>query len=325
MKKHVLQWHIIHRCNLHCTHCYQQDHIGELPFSVLEDFFRQYLEFCSAMNFKGHINLTGGEPLLSEHFFTLLDLFEKSKITFGILSNGTCITSEIASRLSEYSCLSFVQVSIDGIRETHDSIRGAGNFDRACEGLQNLRKAGIQTMVAFTCHQRNYHELKEVIHIVRKNKIDRFWADRLIPIGGSKEDILTNEQFCEVLQILTKEHNRRNIFSHTDVHLNRSLQFLEGGDCFYRCSAGITLLTLLADGTLLPCRRLPIPIGNCSQSDMLTLYQNSSLISELKKETIPTECMPCPIAHLCKGGAKCLTYAVTGSLNSKDINCYYKY
>ena len=325
LKKHVLQWHIIHRCNLHCTHCYQEDNIGELPFSTLEQLYRQYLEFCWAMHYKGHINLTGGEPLLSEHLFSLLDLFEKSDTTFGILTNGTCITPENAAKLAEYKCLRFVQVSIDGTKDTHDSIRGKGSFDRTCEGLKYLQREGIQTMAAFTCHRRNYKELSDVIKLMRKKKTDRFWVDRLVPIGDTKEDILTNEQFCEVLKTLTKEHNRKHIFSHTDVHLNRAMQFLEGGNCYYQCSAGKTLLSLLADGTLLPCRRLPIPIGNCLESDMLTLYNNSDIIAKLQKETIPKECMPCPRAHLCKGGAKCLTYAVTGSLSAKDINCYYKY
>ena len=192
LQKHVLQWHILHRCNLHCTHCYQEDHAGELPFSALSALFRQYLDFCSACHFQGHINPTGGEPLLSEHLFPLLDLLEESHTTFGILSNGTCITAENAAKLASYSYLRFVQVSIDGTRQTHDSIRGQGNFDRALEGLRHLRRAGIQTMAAFTCHQRNYHELRDVIRLMRRQKIDRFWVDRLVPIGGSSEDILTN-------------------------------------------------------------------------------------------------------------------------------------
>ena len=325
MQKHVLQWHILHRCNLHCTHCYQEDHAGELPFETLVSFLHQYQAFCSAMHFRGHINLTGGEPLLSEHLFPLMDLLERGGITCGILSNGTCITAETAARLAGYDCLRFVQVSIDGTRETHDSIRGAGSFDRAFAGLRHLRRAGIQTMAAFTCHQRNYQELPDVIRLMRRHRIDRFWADRLVPIGGSKEDILTNEQFRTVLRILTKEHERKRLFSRTDVHLNRAMQFLEGGNCYYHCAAGTTLLTLLADGTLLPCRRLPIPIGNCRTDDMLTLWQNSPLIASLRREEIPERCIACPRAPLCRGGAKCLTYAVTGKLSDRDINCDYRF
>ncbi len=325
LKKHILQWHILHRCNLKCTHCYQDERAAESSFIKLKEIFEQYTDFCREYGYRGHINITGGEPLLSENLFPLLSLLEESGVTFGLLTNGTLIDPAAAERLSGFSRLSFVQVSIDGTRETHDSVRSRGSFDKALEGLKNLGNAGIQTMAAFTCHKRNYHELKDVIRLVRKNRIDRFWADRLIPIGGSCEDILDNAQFRETLKVLTREHGRKGLFSHTEVHLNRSLQFLEGGDCYYHCAAGTTLLTLLADGTLLPCRRLPIPLGNCFENDMLSIYKSSPVIAELSKETIPDDCLYCPKAHLCRGGAKCLTYAVTGSLNGKDINCYYKF
>ena len=324
LKKHILQWHILHRCNLRCTHCYQEDRSSEPSFAELEGLFRQYMAFCGEYGFRGHINITGGEPLISESLFPLMELCERNKVTFGLLTNGTLIDETAAKRLAGFRGLSFVQVSIDGTRETHDSVRGKGSFDKAFAGLQHLRKAGIQTMAAFTCHKRNYRELGSVIKLVRTHRIDRCWADRLIPIGGSSEDILTDEEFRDTLRVLTKEHGRTTPFSRTDVHLNRSLQFLEGGDCYYHCAAGTTLLTLLADGTLLPCRRLPIPIGNCLERDMLTLYRESPLIKELLREEIPEACKPCPKAHICRGGAKCLTYAVTGKLNEKDINCYYR-
>ena len=84
----------------------------------------------------------------------------------------------------------------------------------------------------------------------------------------------------------------------------------------------MNLLTLLADGTLLPCRRLPLPIGNCLEEDMLTLYRNSPLIQELREMKIPEECMRCAKADKCRGGAKCLSYAIKGTYDIKDINCY---
>ncbi len=320
--KHVLQWHILHRCNLRCTHCYQEDYAAELTGEQLEGIFRQYLDFCRKYSYKGHINFTGGEPLLSPELFPLLGLCAENGITCGILTNGTLIDEALAERLGALKNLSFVQVSIDGTRETHDRVRGKGNFDKAFEGLRLLRKQGIQTMAAFTCHKGNYKELAQVIKKVRREGIDRFWADRLIPMGSSKEEILSTEEYRSVIRVLTKEHFRKTLFSHTDVHLNRSIQFLEGGDCYYHCSAGVNLLTLLADGTLLPCRRLPIPIGNCLEEDMISLYENSPLIRELREMRIPEECNRCPKAEKCRGGAKCLSYAMKGVYDIKDINCY---
>ena len=322
-RKHVLQWHILHKCNLRCTHCYQDDYAAECSGEQLEALFYQYLAFCRAYGFRGHINFTGGEPLLSKDLFPLLARCEENGVTFGILTNGTLLDSETAERLGSLKGLSFVQVSIDGTKETHDRVRGKGNFDRAFAGLRRLKQNGIQTMAAFTCHKGNYRELPAVIRTVRRAGIDRFWADRLIPMGSSREDVLSAEEYRTVIQCLTKEHHKKRRFSRTDVHLNRSLQFLEGGSCYYHCSAGTDLLTLFADGTLLPCRRLPLPIGNCLETDMLTLYRNSPLIRELQAQRIPDECSSCAKASLCRGGAKCLTYALTGDYTRKDPNCYY--
>ena len=322
-RKHVLQWHILHRCNLRCTHCYQDDYSAELSREQLEKLFFQYLNFCLENKFHGHINFTGGEPLLSPDLFYLMEMCDEHGISYGLLTNGTLIDEETALKLDKAQNLSFVQVSIDGMKKTHDVIRGAGNFDKAFAGLKLLKKHGIQTMVSFTCHKGNYKELKQVIKAVRQKGIDRFWADRLIPMGSSKEQVLSTEEYSEVISLLTKEHMRKTVFSKTDVHLNRAMQFLEGGNCYYQCSAGTTLLTLLADGTLLPCRRLPIPIGNCLEKDMSVIYSESTVIKELKDFKFPDECIACPKAELCRGGAKCLSYAITGSYNRKDVNCYY--
>ena len=325
IKKHVLQWHICHKCNLRCSHCYQEDYKSELSLEELKKIFFSYRDFCSKNNFKGHINFTGGEPFLSKNFFPLLDLCEEYGNTFGILTNGTLLDEETVLKLKKYSKLSFVQISLDGTEKVHDSVRGKGNYKKAMNGFSLLKKAGIQSMAAFTCHNNNKDELKKVIREARKHKIDRFWADRMIPMGSSTEGILSTEDFQKMVKILTKEHFRRVPFSKTDVHLNRALQFSEGGNCYYYCSAGITLLTVLADGTLLPCRRLPIEIGNCLEKDITELYENSPVIKDLLEDRIPDECKSCSKAEHCRGGAKCLSYAVNGDYHTKDINCYIKY
>lgn len=324
MKKHVLQWHITHKCNLRCSHCYQEEYCNDLPFTQLENIFNQYLDFLKKNNYKGHINFTGGEPFVYKNIFLLFDLCEKNNISFGILTNGTLITEVEINKLKKYDKLSFVQISIDGIESTHDNIRGKGNFKKSFATLKLLRKNNIQTMVAFTCHKKNFKELKDVIKIVKKNKIDRFWVDRLIPIGNNKEDILETQQFKEVVKILTEESNKasKNPFCKTRIQINRALQFCEGGNEIYQCSAGISLLTILANGDLLPCRRLPIVLGNLLEDNIINLYENSEVVKDLKLKTIPEKCNSCLMARYCRGGAKCLSYALTGSYNEKDMNCY---
>ncbi len=327
--KHVLQWHITHKCNLRCRHCYQEDYCSDLTEKQCEKIFRDYQHFIKKNNYRGHINFTGGEPFISSYFFDLLDLCQSSFITFGILTNGTLIDKETADRLSGYKNLKFIQVSIDGNKETHDSIRGDETFDKSFEAIRLLKKSKIQTMVSFTVHKENYKELKAVIETVRKHGVDRFWCDRLIPIDDKKSlnsnMILDTEQYKSVVEELVKERKRCiiNPFCHLNVHANRALQFLADPSLpVYNCSAGINLLTILADGTLLPCRRLPLKIGNVLDNSISELVENSQVIQELTDYEGPEECRNCKFSKCCKGGAKCLNYAVTGDWKTKDINCY---
>ncbi len=330
-QKHVLQWHITHKCNLRCSHCYQDDYVSDLDINKLKTVFFQYLEFIKYYNYKGHINFTGGEPFVYEHIFDLFDLCEKHSITFGILTNGTILTPNIIDKLTTYKKLSFIQVSLDGTKITHEKIRGKDTFNKSLSTLNELKAAHIQTMVAFTCHKDNYKELPRLIKIIKKNKIDRFWLDRLIPIGNAdkqwdnNKNLISTPEYREVIKLLTKERQKakRNPFCKTTIHTNRSLQFCEGSMEYYKCSAGINLLTILANGDLLPCRRLPIELGNILEKNILELYQQSDIIKELLKDEIPTECKSCLKADLCKGGAKCLSYALFKDYNRKDYNCYF--
>ncbi|MBE6049005.1 MAG: radical SAM protein [Clostridium sp.] len=320
MEKHVLQWHITHKCNLRCLHCYQEDYKSDLNFEEIKKVFLDYLDYIEEHNFRGHINITGGEPFLHPDFFKVISMFEENNITFGILTNGTLLNEEMVKKLKQFKKLSFVQISLDGTRKMHDEIRGKGNFKKALNGIRLLNKYDIQSMVAFTAHKKNIHKLKSVIRLVKREKVKVFWADRLIPTG-TYEDVLNTEEFLKMASLLQKESVKAKKKSVTDIRVNRALMFLGGSDTIYHCSAGINLLTILANGDLLPCRRMPIVIGNTLDKSITEMCEESSVIKTLKDNEIPKECKRCYKADKCRGGLKCLSYAVTGKIGVKDINC----
>ena len=158
----LLQWHITDRCNLRCSHCYQETYSGdELPFEkllVIVDQFKELLK-CRRREIgipqRGHITVTGGEPFVRRDFMRLLDVFNKNRFSFAILTNGSFIDSETASNLARLRPR-FVQVSIEGKKNTHDSIRGAGNFDTTMAALKHLVKEKVPSMISFTAHKGNF-------------------------------------------------------------------------------------------------------------------------------------------------------------------------
>ena len=81
------------------------------------------------------------------------------------------------------------------------------------------------------------------------------------------------------------------------------------------------MLTVMENGDLVPCRRMPIVVGNLLEDNMYSLYKNNKLLKELRKNLIPDDCKFCEHSEMCHGGLKCLTYALYKDLNHKDVGC----
>ncbi len=71
----------------------------------------------------------------------------------------------------------------------------------------------------------------------------------------------------------------------------------------------------------MPCRRLPLTLGNVRDNSLLELYRDSQIMRDLRACPIPKECSGCKYAEACRGGAKCVTYARTGRYDLPDPDC----
>ena len=326
VKKFVLQWHLSENCNLKCLHCYQENHKPiQLEFDKLVIIYKQFKELLNKKKMKGHINITGGEPLCNPYLFKLLDLIkgDSDLITFSILTNGTLINEKISKKIKSYNPL-YVQVSLEGGKKTNDYIRGKGTYKKVAEGIVNLRKENIFTSISFTATSLNYKEFPKVVRYARKYGVNNVWSDRFIPLGDSDKSLALNyKQTREYLEIMNKERNelKKVKNSNTTISMYRALQFQMTNDFAYGCTAGDTLLTVMENGDLVPCRRMPITIGNLFDRSMYDLYIKSDVLKDLREKKIPDECINCEHSEVCHGGLKCLTYAMYKDLNHKDYGC----
>lgn len=313
----TLQWHITHRCNLRCTHCYQDDYSSFEDRASLLKILDQYETLLKTYRLKGHLNITGGEPMTHPDLFWLLKEAAKRDLSTGVLTNGTLIGLREAKRLRACG-VDYVQVSLDGTEKVHDAIRGEGSFRRAVNGIYALRAQGIFTSVSFTAQRENIKELPKLARYCRDIGASKLWFDRVII--PADEDVnhlsLTTEEFLRLSRKAARLSRRYR------VSCVRALQFIPcKHQQVYHCSAGENLLIVLADGSVMACRRLPIVIGNVNESDLLTLHRDSPEMIALRSVGIPAGCRDCKYADRCAGGAKCVTYARTGRYDLPDPDC----
>ncbi|MEA3325633.1 MAG: SPASM domain-containing protein, partial [Euryarchaeota archaeon] len=75
------------------------------------------------------------------------------------------------------------------------------------------------------------------------------------------------------------------------------------------------------NGDLYPCRRMPIRAGNLLETPLIELYYESDLFCALRKR-ISEGCEGCFYSGLCRGGLRCLSYALTGDPFTTDPGCW---
>jgi len=336
------QWHITDRCNLRCTHCYQDDYSGsnELDLSGLKRIADEIIRTLSIWNKVGDIAITGGEPLVKKEVFHLINYLESFDeiSSVDILSNGTLINEGIVEQIRDLNKVRCVQISLDGASaESNDAIRGKGTFEEALTGIRLLRKSGINVNVMFTLQRRNVEDIPAIIDLAVVEGISSLTIERFVPTGsGAKinDELLSPEEikkaFGYISERAEQEINRGGL---TSISRSRPLWVMCNSRSLVAdmndknaaggiCSIGLDGLCILPDATVLACRRLPIPIGNLKNDSLLKIWHTSELLWEIaNKRNLKGKCNSCEFIAQCSG-CRAMAYACTGDYLAEDPQCW---
>lgn len=141
---------LTYRCNLRCTHCYQWNDQGffrdfsvdrqrtELDLGVVEDVLR------TTAPIKSKLFLWGGEPLMHTRFGEVAKLIERYPRTVNMCTNGLLFKRKLDDLLRIGENLNLL-VSLDGLGEDHEALRGKGTFRRTHDAITmmlDLKRAG---------------------------------------------------------------------------------------------------------------------------------------------------------------------------------------
>ncbi|MCP5108200.1 MAG: radical SAM protein [bacterium] len=328
-KTFYFQWHFIESCNLRCSHCYQKDY----AFVDLED--EKILEIAHTLDYTlkkwnrdGRISLTGGEPFLrKELLLKLLDFFENSPNFYwmGILSNGILVDEEIADRMKPFKKLKEIQVSIDGADAgSHDSIRGEGSFDKAVNAVKLLKRKGFTVSIMFTLHKRNRDEPLRIIDLAHDLGVDYLTIERIVPNNQDDIHIFYMEpgELKETYEAIYQKKLEIEKRSQLKVRVSRPLWCLVGDEAGGFCPAGFTSLSILHDGTILPCRRLELPLGNILEDGLFKPWYTSGTLWRMRNKTLlGGKCKGCEFLGKC-GGCLAVAHKITGDFMGGDPQCW---
>ncbi|MEJ2740783.1 MAG: radical SAM protein, partial [Dehalococcoidia bacterium] len=308
-----VQWHLTERCNLCCRHCYQDIAAAEMS---KEEIYRAIDQIQATikswvndydLDISPGFHFTGGEPLLRNDLPYLLDYSRHCGFSTSLLSNGTLISANVAEQLREAGVRD-VQVSLDGTEQVHDKIRGAGSFRQALHGIENLVHQGVDTYINMTISRLNVNEIDGLVNLAREMGIQMVTCSRLVLCGRGREladHMLTTAEIAAIHEHCKKYENGDIKVASLDplalvANADREVPDSElpvGG-----CAAGIFGITITSDGSLMPCRRMDLVIGNIKTDSLRHLWVESPVLCALRdRERYHGSCGSCYYWSICRG------------------------
>src|SRR5271168_4279019 len=136
-----LTWELTYACNLACVHCLSSSGKRD-PRELSTQDCKNIIDELERMQVF-YVNIGGGEPTIRSDFWELVDYATAHHVGVKFSTNGSRITSEVASRLAASDYVD-VQVSLDGATEpVNDAVRGVGSYATATTAMERLAAAGF--------------------------------------------------------------------------------------------------------------------------------------------------------------------------------------
>jgi len=160
-------------CNLNCQMCHQKNirakHEEEVDLNRIGRIFDNMKSLGVTQ-----VNLIGGEFFINkEKAFKIIDMLEEKSMLYSIATNSTMLTPEDICHLNMGWGLMEIDISLDGFKDTHDSIRGVpGTFDKTVENIKIIKNYGIPVMLVCVVQKKNLDELPEFIRFVKSLNVD---------------------------------------------------------------------------------------------------------------------------------------------------------
>ncbi|MGC8949240.1 MAG: radical SAM protein [Thermoprotei archaeon] len=340
--KPVISWNLTRRCNLKCLHCY----INAITGPLADDLTREdALNVVDQMKDLGVplIIISGGEPLIREDFFDISDYASSYGLRLALSTNGTLITSKIASRLRDLGFI-YIGISLDSpIEEWHDKFRGVkGAYQSTINGIKNAINAGLSVGLRLTVTRFNINDVKSYIDLALQLGVSRITFYHLSSAGRAKSlkdwyitplqyfsfmDYLIDisKKYAGKLEIETTMAPFDGIYiAHKIAKDQKDFEELlevmraQGG-------CGRKIISIFPDGSVHPCQFVDfITLGNVKHKTLKDiLKENFHLLKPfIEPDLTGSKCPSCPFRSICNGGDRIRAYYLTGDINGDDPQCF---
>ena len=309
-----LFWETTLRCNAKCKHCGSRagedcNLKDELTTEEIENLLQSIANKYDAK--KILLNITGGEPLVREDLFEVMNFAANLGYNWGMTTNGILINDENIQKMKDTK-MATVSISLDGMEKTHDEFRGVnGSYKKIIENIQKLKKANFLDCLQVTTvvNKSNLKELEEMYNNMQKLNIDSWRVVNMDPIGRANDNdnlLLDNKDYQYLIKFIAEK--RKNSKMDVTYGCSHYLGFKYEKEIrrnMFFCTTGYTTASILYNGDIFVCpnveRKKELIQGNVRKDDFIEVWENKfQWFRDLDKLKC-NECENCEDWKYCRG------------------------
>ena len=303
---------VTYRCNAACTFCYAGCNCTVNPVGngreMTLDEVRRVLDRIAGEAKVPSVSFTGGEATLRPDLPDMVRHARSLGMRVNLVTNGILLADPArVARLAEAG-LQSAQVSVEGTTAAvHEAItRIPGSFRRSLRAVENLRGAGLRVHTNTTITRSNVEDVEGIPDFVKGTPgLDRFSMNLVIPTGSAPVTGSQSVSYTEAGPILRRIRDRSRALGlefmwYSPLPLCLFNTVVEGlGN--RGCSACDGLLSVGADGQVLPCASFDRPVGSLLDRTFADLWASPEARSFRSKGHAPAGCAACEDFAVCNG------------------------
>lgn len=324
----MVAWELTRNCNLNCVHCRaaasKGPFDGELTLAECKQVLDQIAAFSSPT-----IILTGGEPLLRNDIFDIIEYGKTKGLRLVMAINGTLLTEEKAQKLKEGG-IKRVSLSLDGKNaKAHDAFRGViGSFNAVTRAADILNAVDLPFQINTTVTRLNVDDLPDIYDMVKALGTVAWHVFLLVPVGRGKNlkgKELDTEAYENVLNWLYDMESKNEIEMKVTCapHYYRIVK--EKGDTpkSAGCLAGKSFMFISHKGSAQPCGYLELASGDVRAEGVQKVWEESPIFNQLRDlSSYKGKCGGCRYLMICSG-CRARAHELHGDFLQEEPYCSY--
>ena len=299
---------VTYRCNNKCRFCYAYSPYRESEEMTTEEI-KRVIDIIVDDAHVPSLSFTGGEPTLREDLLELIEYARGKGLRVNLITNGRrCSDPEYVQKLMEAG-LNSAQVSIEGPdAESHDYITGIPRaFEQTVQGIMNLRETDIYTHCNTTICKPNIDKLEELVDFHADELGLTYFSMNMVIYTGTAAKLqdelqVSYEEIGDIVRRVKKRANKKGIqfvwYAPTPVCLFNPIAHGLGAKSCACCDG---LLSVDAEGGLLPCSSFSEPVGNLLKDGFEVVWNNRASRFWRAKDFAPEGCKVCKHFDYCFG------------------------